>query len=101
MVDPALDDRVRVTVIATGFDKARARSRPVPLVQQQGVAPVSVDPVGRTLTVVEGGQDQFRKKPVMQQPNTFSSFSLSNSPKRKIVQPDDLNIPAFLRRSVE
>ena len=101
MVDPALDDRVRVTVIATGFDKTRVKNRPVQTVQQQTAVQAPVDPVGRTLTVVEGGQDQFRKKPAIQQSNTFSSFSLNNTPKRKIVQPDDLNIPAFLRRSVE
>ncbi|MCL2026297.1 MAG: cell division protein FtsZ [Leptospirales bacterium] len=96
-VDPALDDKVRVTVIATGFDKTRARNRPPIQPAQQ----LSVDPVGRTLTVVEGGQEPFKRKHEIQQANTFNSFSFSNPPKRRIVQQEDLNIPAFLRRSVE
>ena len=92
-VDPALDDRVRVTVIATGFDrKKNMLSKPT--------APIDMNrKTGASLTVIEGNLDpqQPKKKPAVGQ-----SFSIGYEGKRtRDYSNEDLDIPAFLRRSIE
>jgi len=93
-VDPALDDRVRVTVIATGFDKKKNMlSRHTPRASELDKK------TGTTLTVIEGSQDA--QSHGRQQPGS-NTFSLNYEKRRKRdFSNEDLDIPAFLRRGAE
>lgn len=92
-VDSALSDKVRITVIATGFDRKK---------NMLSVSPAKASPPrehGAALTLIEGKQD-------MQKPKTASSgrtFSLDYERKnsKKDYSSEDLDIPAFLRRMSE
>ena len=92
-VDSALSDKVRITVIATGFDRKK---------NMLSVSPAKASPQrehGAALTLIEGKQD-------MQKPKTASSgrtFSLDYERKnsKKDYSSEDLDIPAFLRRMSE
>ena len=91
-VDPALDDRVRVTVIATGFDRKKnmLSKPPVPAMDMNRKTGVS-------LTVIEGNQDAAKKKPAAGQ---VYSNNYDRERTRDYAN-EDLDIPAFLRRSIE
>jgi len=92
-VDSALSDKVRITVIATGFDRKK---------NMLSVSPAKASPTrehGAALTLIEGKQE-------MQKPKTASSgrtFSLDYERKnsKKDYSNEDLDIPAFLRRMSE
>ncbi len=92
-VDSALSDKVRITVIATGFDRKK---------NMLSVSPAKASPTrehGAALTLIEGKQE-------MQKPKTASSgrtFSLDYERKnsKKDYSSEDLDIPAFLRRMSE
>jgi len=92
-VDAALSDKVRITVIATGFDRKK---------NMLSVSPAKASPSrehGAALTLIEGKQD-------MQKPKTASSlrtFSIDYERKnsKKDYSSEDLDIPAFLRRMSE
>jgi len=90
-IDSALSDRVRVTVIATGFDRRRN------MLNRGGSQ--QVDPRnGTSLTLIEGSQNKVEKK----LPASMQTFSLDYERKRsRDHQNEDLDIPAFLRRGVE
>jgi len=92
-VDAALDDKVRVTVIATGFDRkknmlSRNTKRVSDLDQMTGTP----------LTLIEGSQEQPVKK-TQARSNTFSLDY--DRRKRRDFKDEDLEIPAFLRRNME
>ncbi len=90
-IDPALDDKIRVTVIATGFDrKLNMLNRPGELDRATGTP----------LTVIEGrnNKDKVEKRVPVQ----MKSFSLDYEKRRvKDYSHEDLDIPAFLRRSAD
>jgi len=88
-IDPALSDRVRVTVIATGFDRRRN------MINRGGAQqPVN----GTSLTLIEGSQTRSEKRVSA----GMQTFSLDYERKRtRDFQNEDLDIPAFLRRGVE
>jgi len=95
-VDPGLDDRVRVTVIATGFDRkknmlSRDNERNLELNHQTGTS----------LKVIEGN-NQNANNESKRVPTTAKTFSLDYERKRgRDYSNEDLDIPAFLRRSIE
>ena len=113
-MDAALDDKVRVTVIATGFDRKKnmmrvATNAPTGYAHQGSYASAAShlsqsavpenDHMGATVRVIQGG----KQTDAFQQPKK-STFSLNSfRPKRKEYNPsdEDLEIPAFLRRQVE
>jgi cell division protein FtsZ len=89
-IDPALSDRVRVTVIATGFDRKRN-------MLNRGLSPQADPRNGTSLTLIEG-QNKTEKKV----PAGLKTFSLDYERKRsRDYLAEDLDIPAFLRRGVE
>jgi len=103
-VDPALDDRVRITVIATGFD----RKKNMLSVNNMGMnTNVNVKPrenvretgAGSSLTLIEGKQDMQKQKPAAAG-KTFTLDYETRKP-RKDYSNEDLDIPAFLRRMSE
>lgn len=90
-IDAALDDRVRVTVIATGFDRKKN-------ILTRGDEQEISDETGTSLQLIEGNRDEknYRKVPVN---NTFRLDY--DKQKKKDISQEDLEIPAFLRRSLD
>ncbi|HPA70795.1 MAG TPA: cell division protein FtsZ [Spirochaetota bacterium] len=89
-VDPALDDKVRVTVIATGFDRKRNMLSRTTEDANLGT--------GAALKLVENkaGQGDARRVPT----TASRTFKLDYESQRFIDHAkDDLDIPTFLRRS--
>lgn len=97
-VDPALDDKVRVTVIATGFDKKKNMLSRNTLSQMQS-QPVPGDKRGgSSLTLIEGNSDKQQRK-VPLNSNVFTPDYDRRRPRD--YSNEDIEIPAFLRRNVE
>ena len=91
-IDAALDDRMRVTVIATGFDKKRN------LLNKKPVREMDTK-TGTSLTLIEG-RDAGREERADKRIPGMHTFSLDYEKKRtKDFSLEDLEIPAFLRRS--
>jgi cell division protein FtsZ len=91
-IDPALEDRVRVTVIATGFDRKKN--------MLNGPAGNDLDRVtGAALKLVENkGSEQPHRRAVGSQ--VGHTFKLDYEKQRtRDFSKEDLDIPAFLRRS--
>ncbi|MDY6967779.1 MAG: cell division protein FtsZ [Spirochaetota bacterium] len=85
-IDSALDDKVRVTVIATGFDKNK---------NMLSIKPKELDKkTGTTLTLIEGNNKKIAKS-IDSSSQTFSTKILNNN------YNEDLEIPTFLRRSAD
>ena len=87
-IDPSLSERVRVTVIATGFDRRKN------MLNRTGT---QADRNGTSLTLIEGAQ----AKPDKRVP--AGTFSLDYDRRRRMrdFQNEDLDIPTFLRRGAE
>lgn len=95
-IDPALDDRVRVTVIATGFDRKKN------LLSRKPDAELDRR-TGTSLTLIEGKSASRNEKKV---PAAMQTFSLDYEKRRpaagnRDVSNEDLEIPAFLRRHMD
>jgi cell division protein FtsZ len=95
-IDPALDERVRVTVIATGFDRKKnmLSKRPENELDRK---------TGTSLTLIEGKREGKTEKKV---PVNLQTFSLDYEKKRlrehnRDLSSEDLEIPAFLRRHMD
>lgn len=103
-VDPALDDKVRITVIATGFDRKKNMLSVNNMSMNAGVNAKPKETVretgsGSPLTLIEGKQDMQKPKPAANG-RTFSLDYETRKP-RKDFSNEDLDIPAFLRRMSE
>ncbi len=93
-IDPVLNEKVRVTVIATGFYRKKNMLSRKP----DGEAGMKN---GASLTLIEG-KNKIEKKV----PATMQTFSLDYERKRlkdygRDYSTEDLEIPAFLRRHIE
>ncbi len=98
VVDEALGDEVRITVIATGF-QARDERRPPARVAVQVPAAAAVKSVPPPLPAEARGKEPIRLAQPAQQPATVS---VPRAPRRefKPAESDDqYDIPAFLRRN--
>ncbi|HPS59208.1 MAG TPA: cell division protein FtsZ [Spirochaetota bacterium] len=92
-VDPALDEKVRITVIATGFDRKKNMLTSSPVKPREASTPT-----GTSLTLIDGRQD-MQKQGV---PAAKRTFTLDYEGRKKSnFQNEDLDIPAFLRRMSE
>ena len=94
-VDAALDDRIRVTVIATGFDKKKNM-----LTKQRPVSRELDHKTGTPLTVIEGNSENQRPSAVPDR-NKFSLSFERDTRRRTDFSNEDLDIPTFLRRGAE
>ncbi|MBN1534575.1 MAG: cell division protein FtsZ [Spirochaetes bacterium] len=95
-IDPSLDERVRVTVIATGFDKKKNMLKHNP---GEGIDVPSRNGAsnGTSLTLIEGKNIGERRIPTNPQ-----TFTLDYEKRRKKdFSSEDLDIPTFLRRGAE
>ncbi len=93
-IDPVLNEKVRVTVIATGFDRKRN------LLSKKSDAELGTK-TGTALTLIEG-KNKIEKKV----PANMQTFSLDYERRRlkdfsRDFSTEDLEIPAFLRRHIE
>lgn len=90
-IDAALDDKMRVTVIATGFDKRKN------LLNKKPVREIDTK-TGTSLTLIEGyNPPKERERKVVP---AMQTFSLDYEKRRgRDYSMEDLEIPAFLRRS--
>jgi cell division protein FtsZ len=90
-IDAALDDRVRVTVIATGFDRKRN-------MLAKGHGKEISDETGTSLQLIEGKVDKVNRKIS----GSNQTFRLDyDKQKLKDLSQEDLEIPAFLRRTLD
>ena len=104
-VDPALDDKVRVTVIATGFDRKRNM---LSVNTSKSVTQVS-DPIRETipsvpLTVIDGKSVASKGRTVHNERTFNIHYDLEQQENKKVKREyahDNLDIPAFLRRKSE
>ncbi len=93
-IDSALDDRIRVTVIATGFDKKKN------MLSKKSVREIDTK-TGTCLTLIEGN-DARREERIERKAQNMHTFSLDYEKKRsRDYSLEDLEIPAFLRRSAD
>ncbi len=91
-IDSALDDKLRVTVIATGFDKRKN-------MLSRGKAREMDKKTGTSLKLIEG-KDVQENEDEKKIPVSMQTFSLDYERKRaRDYSMEDLEIPAFLRRS--
>lgn len=93
-IDPVLNEKVRVTVIATGFDRKRN------MLSKRSDAELGAK-TGASLTLIEG-KNKIEKKV----PASMQTFSLDYERRRlkdysRDLSTEDLEIPAFLRRHIE
>ncbi len=80
VIDPAMGDEVRITVIATGFERATPR---------------------RVMEPQKAGRLGLETKPAVEQPVPFmvgANASLHNEFLVQTINTDDLDIPAFIRK---
>lgn len=92
-IDPALDDKVRVTVIATGFN------RKMNMLSKTKDSGSEMDRrTGTSLQLIEGKKDTQDKK-IPARPQTFKLDYEKH--RYKDIAQEDLDIPAFLRRSLD
>ncbi len=83
VIDPNLGDEVRVTVIATGFDRA-------------GMRPVSVERPAAKHEEIRSSQPRSQQ-PLEKTERPSTSQSAPSEFQPRMVNTDDLDIPAFLR----
>jgi len=91
-IDPALDDKVRVTVIATGFDRKKNLLHRSPEAEIDRMT-------GTSLKLVENKnqEPQARKAAASAAPQAFKLDYEKH--RARDFSKEDLEIPAFLRRS--
>ncbi len=82
VIDPSLGDEVRITVIATGFDRASVRS---PLMEQRPARAEEPRNFPQNTTAPKA------ERPVTTQPSSPTEFQ------PHVINTNDLDIPAFLR----
>ncbi len=91
-IDSALDDRLRVTVIATGFDKKKN-------ILAKDTSEGMDKKTGTSLKLIEG-KNNGENSDEVRIPGSMQTFSLDYERKRaRDYTTEDLEIPAFLRRS--
>ncbi len=99
-VDPALDDKVRITVIATGFDRKKnmLSINTVNSIKPRETVRETPRENGTSLTLIDGKQEPQKMKPAV----AGRTFTLDYDKKRgRDFTNEDLDIPAFLRRMSE
>jgi cell division protein FtsZ len=98
-VDSALDDKVRITVIATGFDRKKNMLTVNTVNSVNNIKPrETIRETGTSLTLIDGKQEPQKAKPAVANRTFTLDYERKN---RKDYTNEDLDIPAFLRRMSE
>src|SRR6185436_4536293 len=79
VIDEEMDEEVKITVVATGFDETMRRAEPVKRVEVPKPAPI----------VVEEKKPVFTPKPIMEEEPELNQDQ------------DELEIPAFIRKKIK
>jgi cell division protein FtsZ len=87
VIDPNLGDEIRVTVIATGFDRANVRT----------TIPERVARVDEPRSNPHAARPKPSQPPMPEKQERPPSSSAANEFKVQVLNTDDLDIPAFLR----
>ncbi|MEN4099432.1 MAG: cell division protein FtsZ, partial [Anaerolineaceae bacterium] len=87
VIDPNLGDEIRVTVIATGFDRANVRT----------TIPERVSRVDEPRSNPHAARPKPSQPPMPEKQERPPSSSAANEFKVQVLNTDDLDIPAFLR----
>jgi cell division protein FtsZ len=101
VIDPEMDDQMRVTVVATGLGKAKAKAK----ADLRAALPKHEDPLMRLVAnSAERMEHKFQESKEMDPP--APSRSARPTPKKFVDQESDtdmdyLDIPAFLRRQAD
>ena len=90
VIDPALHDELRVTVIATGFSEKKEAATPTPLVPGKVFEMPRAN--GRAAGAGAGGVGAWRRRSAEARIEGFEEIDAAN---------DDLDVPAFLRRQAD
>ena len=102
VIDPNMEDEIRVTVVATGIScEGRHKEEPTPVVQQaSAMASASPAPVTSGAPSVRRGEDDidFRR---MDRPTVIRNREERVVPDLSDGNTDYLDIPAFLRRQAD
>ena len=107
VVDPTMEGRVKITVIATGFDRPAAARTTTPAatttpVDLQSYASWKQESTERAVVAGGGSRMSFARRPVLDLPTTAAKTdkvddsAASPAPEFEPVSP--LDVPAFLRR---
>jgi len=102
-VDPALDDKVRITVIATGFDRKKNMLSTNSMITKpkETFKEPARETTGTPLTVIDGKQDLSRPKTTNIDKRFNINYDMPDRKPRRDFSHEDLDIPAFLRRKSE
>jgi cell division protein FtsZ len=102
VVDPSMTGKVKITVIATGFDRARAEASPA--AQGQIVTPVdmstytAVREQTEERLVANGGRVVITRRPMVDLSAVATAATAPAEPGPDDEAPSPLDVPAFLRR---
>lgn len=110
VVDPKMEGRVKITVIATGFDRTSSSSRAVPAsathtpVDLQSYSQWKQEPVERVAAGGGGSRMTFSRRPALDLPfpaKPEAGHDASSSLGAEFEPVSPLDVPAFLRRQSE
>jgi cell division protein FtsZ len=105
VVDPTMEGKIKITVIATGFDHARTSTAPA--AQASKATPVDMSAYAAVRgqaeerPLVNGSRIQFSRRPVPNLPAISARSKVAAAPADPPEDPDEtspLDVPAFLRR---
>ena len=101
VIDPSLNDEIRVTVIATGFNIPQAISK----VESMGPMTGPHSPIQtRTRELQERSntplhaQKETVSEPIVEEPNKKPILTFDDTQGSPVIYGQDLQIPAFIRR---
>jgi cell division protein FtsZ len=101
VVDPKMEGKVKITVIATGFDRMRANASPAAQSTVSTPVDLSAYSAGRVQTeerlVANGGRVIVSRRPMLELP-TLPLRPADNPASEDADAPSPLDVPAFLRR---
>jgi cell division protein FtsZ len=97
VIDQNLTDEVHITVIATGFDRAGVRPQDRPVRIEDNQAGVRARPAPANTERPAPSTSSQRQSSGSQPHNTSGPSSQSQSDFQRVMNTDDLDIPAFLR----
>ncbi len=91
VIDPNMGDEMRITVIATGFDRTASIERPaVPLSEKRSTRVEDTPSIQRQRPT----EQRYEQQPPVRQPVQSSA---NDEFQRVVINTEDLDVPAFLR----
>jgi len=106
-VDPAMEGRIKITVIATGFDREKAAVAPAAQASKPTPVDMSVYTMAKPVeerVPVNGGRVVVSRRPILDLPGLRASGPAAATAAATLTDPDTedpspLDVPAFMRRS--